>query len=328
MSVIYNGSAQTPCTATVTGAGGLNQPLSVTYTDNTNAGTATASASYAGDSNHTGSSGSANFTIGQAVGTVALGNLTQTYTGSELAPLATTTPPDLAVTWTGAPQTNAGSYQVTVTVNDSNYMGTATGTFTIAQAPSTVTVSCPASVIYTGSAQTPCTAAVTGAGGLSQSLPVISYENNINVGTATASASWDGDANHNGSSDIRTFLILPWTLKGFYKPVDMSIPPTLVYNTAKNGSTVPLKFEAFAGLTEIVDIASIKSLTYAQIACVANVITDDVETLATGNTALHYDATAGQFTYNWKTPSTANKCYRVTMTTQDGSSLVSYFKLK
>ena len=45
VSVTYNGSAQTPCSANVTGAGGLSQSLTVTYSANTNAGTATASAS-------------------------------------------------------------------------------------------------------------------------------------------------------------------------------------------------------------------------------------------------------------------------------------------
>ncbi len=43
---IYNGAAQTPCTATVTGAGGLNQSVTPTYLNNTNAGTATANATY------------------------------------------------------------------------------------------------------------------------------------------------------------------------------------------------------------------------------------------------------------------------------------------
>ncbi|HSJ88383.1 MAG TPA: PxKF domain-containing protein, partial [Anaerolineales bacterium] len=49
---------------------------------------------------------------------------------------------------------------------------------------------------------------------------------------------------------------------------------------------------------------------------------------ATGGTALRYDTTAGQFVYNWKTPSTANKCYRVTLTTNDLSTIIAYFKLK
>src|SRR5207248_9332595 len=38
-SATYTGSAIEPCTATVTGAGGLNQPLSVSYSNNVNAGT-------------------------------------------------------------------------------------------------------------------------------------------------------------------------------------------------------------------------------------------------------------------------------------------------
>src|SRR5439155_6724370 len=78
--------------------------------------------------------------------------------------------------------------------------------FTIAKASSTTTVTCPSSVTYTGSALTPCTASVSGAGGLSQALTV-SYSNNTNAGTASASASYAGDANHLGSSDSATFAI-------------------------------------------------------------------------------------------------------------------------
>src|SRR5205807_281826 len=137
-SVPYTGAAQTPCTVSVTGAGGLSLTPTATYTNNTNAGTATASYTFAGDANHTGSSDSK--------------------------------------------------------------------TFTIDKASSSTLVSCPASVTYGGIAQMPCTASVTGVGGLNQSLTV-SYLNNTNVGTATASASFTGDANHTGSSDSKTFTI-------------------------------------------------------------------------------------------------------------------------
>ncbi len=41
--------------------------------------------------------------------------------------MATTTPAGLAIVWTGAPQTNPGSYLVTATVNDCNYEGSASG---------------------------------------------------------------------------------------------------------------------------------------------------------------------------------------------------------
>ncbi len=115
---------------------------------------------------------------------------------------------------------------------------------------------------------------------------------------------------------------IEWTLKGFYQPVDMNG----VYNTVKGGSTVPLKFEIFTGSTELTDIAYIRSLTYAQTSCDANATTDEIETTATGGTSLRY--ADGHFIYNWKTPKSAGKCYRVTMTTIDGSTLMAYFRLK
>ena len=50
----------------MTGAGGLDESLTISYTDNTNAGTGHASASFAGDDNHTGSTDTATFTIDKA----------------------------------------------------------------------------------------------------------------------------------------------------------------------------------------------------------------------------------------------------------------------
>lgn len=128
--LVYTGLAQTPCSATATGAA-LSVAVPVTYTNNINAGSAGASASYGGDSNHTGSSGNGGFTINQAPATVVLSNMNQSYTSLPLTPTATTTPPGLAITWTNAPETAAGSYAVTATVNDPNYTGSASGTFNI-----------------------------------------------------------------------------------------------------------------------------------------------------------------------------------------------------
>ena len=138
----YTGSAITPCTASYSTSDGLSGPLTVSYTDNTSVGTAGASATYAGDSNHEGSTG--------------------------------------------------------------------TGSFAIIKATSSVTVTCTAGAphTYTGSSQTPCTAEATGVGmdpvNVTSSL---SYLNNINVGAATASASWAGDANHTESTGNGGFTI-------------------------------------------------------------------------------------------------------------------------
>jgi MBG domain-containing protein/YDG domain-containing protein/CARDB protein/galactose oxidase-like protein/Kelch motif protein len=71
--------------------------------------------------------------ISQAPATLTLG-LNATYTGSAQTPTATTSPANLAVTWTNAPQTNAGTYNVTATINDPNYTGSKSGDFVISPA--------------------------------------------------------------------------------------------------------------------------------------------------------------------------------------------------
>ena len=67
-------------------------------------------------------------------------------------------------------------------------------------------MSCPANVTYTGSALTPCTVSVTGAGGLNLT-PTPTYLNNTNAGIATASYTFSGDTNHDGSNDSKVFTI-------------------------------------------------------------------------------------------------------------------------
>ena len=99
-------------------------------------------------------SASGTFTISKTAASVVLSNLTQTYTGSTLKPTATTNPPGLGITWTNAPQSNAGSYAVTATVNDPDYQGSASGTFTINKAAASVVLS-NLTQTYTGSALTP-----------------------------------------------------------------------------------------------------------------------------------------------------------------------------
>src|SRR3989442_10710603 len=51
-----------------------------------------------------------------------------------------------------------------------------------------------------------CTVAVTGAGGLSLT-PDPAYAHNVDAGTATASYTFTGDANHNGSNGSKDFTI-------------------------------------------------------------------------------------------------------------------------
>jgi hypothetical protein len=404
----YTGSAQTPCSASVTGAGGLDENLDVTYTDNINAGTAGASASYGETANYLASSDSTTFTIDKAPTTtkVTCSGGPFTYTGSAQTPCSASVTgaggldENLDVTYTD--NTNAGTAGASASYTATpNYLGSSDSTtFTIEKAPTTTKVTCSSGPFtYTGSPQTPCSASVTGAGGLSESLTVL-YTNNTNAGTATASASYAATPNYLASSDSRNFTIdkanatctvtgytvdfdyafhtatgscvgvlgeslsglnlsgtnhklagtyadtwtftdatgnykdasgtvtdkiNPWTLKGFYQPVDMSG----VWNVAKNGSTVPLKFEVFGPTTELTDVAAIDTFTVKGVACPsASAPTDDIEMTTTGGTVLRYDTVAGQFVQNWLTPKKAGACYTVTMTTDDGSKISANFMLK
>lgn len=332
VSITYTGSALEPCTATATGAGDLNESLTVSYTDNINAGTAHATATYAGDDNHLGSDGTSSFTIDKAPSTVTVTctGAPFVYTGAASTPCAAsaTGAGDLnePLTVTYSDNINAGTATASATyAGDANHTGnTGSTTFTIDKAPSTVTVACPTSVVFTGSPITPCTAVATGAGGLSVPLTV-TYATNTAVGTATASATYGGDGNHLGSTGSATFQIAAWTLYGFYQPVDMNG----VWNVVKNGSTVPLKFEVYAGATELTDVSVVKSFTVKSVSCPgATAIADDIELTTTGGTQLRYDSTGGQFIQNWQTPKKPGTCWIVTMTTVDGSSLSANFKLK
>ncbi|HKH10654.1 MAG TPA: MBG domain-containing protein [Rubrobacter sp.] len=126
------------------------------------------------------------------------------------------------------------------------------------------------------------------------------------------------------SAQNGTLTIGSWAFKGFYQPVDMS--GTL--NTVKGGSTVPIKFQIFKGTAEVTDVAQVKALQAAKVNCTTATQDAVEEFSATGATALRYDATGGQFIYNWKTPTTANTCYKVTITANDGSSKSALFKTK
>ncbi len=122
-----------------------------------------------------------------------------------------------------------------------------------------------------------------------------------------------------------TANILAWLTSGFYQPVDMGTTA----NTVKAGSTVPLKFELFAGSVELTTLSSVLSVKSVQYTCSATAPEDAIEELsAAGSTLLRYDATAGQFIYNWKTPATPNTCHKVVMTAADGSTISALFKLK
>ena len=143
-------------------------------------------------------------------------------------------------------------------------------------------------------------------------------------GTTTANCSATDAA---GNTSTGSFTVtVSYRLSGFYQPVDMN--GTL--NTVKAGSTVPLKFELFAGSTEITSTSAIASFKVGTVPCgtMTGVPTDDIELYSTGGTTLRYDTTGGQFIQNWQVPRGAGICYKVTMTAIDGGTITAYFKTK
>ncbi|HTM31032.1 MAG TPA: PxKF domain-containing protein [Vicinamibacterales bacterium] len=146
------------------------------------------------------------------------------------------------------------------------------------------------------------------------------------LGTHTVTASAVDRAGNAGTASVTytvSSVATAWTLSGFYDPVDMAG----VWNVLKGGSTVPLKFEVFAGSTELTDIGIVNQLRATEVSCTGGQ-TDDVELVATGGTVLRYDTAAGQFVYNWQTPKRAGYCYVVAVTTTDGSTLSANFRLR
>jgi hypothetical protein len=166
----------------------------------------------------------------------------------------------------------------------------------------------------------------------------------LTVGNHTVEAVFTStDNNFNGSSDLldNGQTVNAWTLSGFFQPISIANtysilnPVPFVWNTIKGGQTVPLKFRIYSGMTELTETMAVKFFTAQLISCTTYGdagVEDPIEPASTsGGTTLRYSGTPGvdgQFIQNWQTPKQADNCYRVVMTAQDNSMLVSFFKSK
>jgi hypothetical protein len=177
--------------------------------------------------------------------------------------------------------------------------------------------------------------------------------NNANVGsnkpvTLTGATLAGTDAGNHTLSSVAdaTASILAWNAQGhgFYQPVGLSNStfvaapgsaplwsPATVWSVAKGGSSVPLKFNVYAGGVEKTSPSDIKEFKQVQLAsCSDGAGEEVVENLPiSGNTSLRYDTTDRQFIQNWKTPNVSKEtCYRATVIFNDDSSLSAFFKLR
>src|SRR5207249_2437954 len=341
----YDGSPR-GVTAIVTGAGGLNQSLTVSYsgrngtvygpstTSPSNAGDYTASASFGGDANHDGSNDSKNYSITKALVTATAGSGSATYDGTSKSPLACV----VSGTYTGdltcanSPASvgpGAGTttiYPVVSGTGLDNFQITKfNGSYTINKATQTIVFGALAKTLF-GDPDFPVSA--TAPSGLtvafsSQTTAKCTISGStvhiVAAGTCTIRASQAGDANYYAAPNVdQSLTIGAWNLTGFYQPVDMTTTATIVYNTVKGGSTVPFKFNVYAGSIEQASTSAVKSIQSQQFVCSAGYDADipSTELSATGGTVLRYDTTGRQFIYNWQTAKHAGDCFRVTMTAQ------------
>ena len=333
---VYTGSPVTPCSVAVTAADGLSLAPEPLYADNVAAGTATASYAYPGDASHQPSSGSATFEIGQA-----------TLLVDALAGSKTYGDPDPGFGWTLSGfvgDEDASSAGLTGTADCSREPGEAvvegpyaitctpgtlaapnygletgaTAPFTIEPAPSVVTIECPAEVVYTGSPVTPCTASVSGAGGLSEDLDV-AYADNI-LGTATATATYPGDDNHVGDSAVAHFVIaFGWG--GYLQPInDTRSNPGLGESRFRLGRTIPVKFRLVDASGAVVIQATNPTFGHS-----GNLGSCDADTAAeppldvepTGGS--DYTWNGSHYQFNWSTKGLTAGEYRVYATLADGT---------
>jgi hypothetical protein len=146
------------------------------------------------------------------------------------------------------------------------------------------------------------------------------------VGSRIFTVTAQDNAGNSGSNSCTYRVIYDFLgAGGFRSPVDN--PP--ITNTAKAGSTIPVKWQLPDGKGGYISDISVVTSTQAQQVACSNTLTDAVETTSTEETLLHYDFTTNQYIYNWKTYKTwAGKCYILNLKLNDGSLYKANFSLK
>jgi len=228
----YTGSAITPATVSVTGAGGLELVPTATYENNVNAGTVKASYTYAGDANHFGSEDSKTFSIGKAatttVVTIAAGPFTYTGEAQTSATVRVTGAGGLNLTPAAEYTDNVDAGTATASYNyaeTDNYLASADSeTFEIGKANQTITWAAPAAITY-GTALSPAQLNATVAGVTGGSVAgALSYNQKV------------GDVLNAGSYKVTVTAAATNNYNEASKTVDLTVNKAALTITAKNDS--------------------------------------------------------------------------------------------
>jgi hypothetical protein len=236
---------------------------------------------------------------------------------------------------TGTTHTNAGDYPTdpwTFTDVTGNYYSTSGSVHDlIDKATATVTVT-PYHVPFDGN---PHTATGTAKGVMNETLAGLNLSGTTHSpGGDYPTDAWtftDVTGNYSSANGSVHDTIDSWTEQGYFQPVDMTTGSTIIWNTVKGGSTVPLKFKIFAGAVEKTTVAAVSGFSLVPVVCGTGVDApiDPIDLSPTGGTTLRYDGTSAQFIQNWQVPKPANQCYRAVMTAFDGSQISNaFFKTK
>ena len=254
----YNGSAKKPAATVKIGQKTLKSgtDFTVTYKNNTKAGTATATIT--GKGNYTGTITKTFKISAKKVSslTASLKTTSYTYTGNDLKPAVTVkdgsktlvSGTDYTVTYKNSK--NVGKATVTIT-GKGNYTGTTTKTYTIAarKISTTKLSGVSASYKYTGKALTPAVTVKYGTKKLVKGTDyTVSYKSNKAIGTATITIK--GKGNYTGTT-TKTFKIVPKTvtIKSVASPKTKQLKATwktdstvtgyqIAYSTNKNFKSV------------------------------------------------------------------------------------------
>jgi len=294
----------------------LTTDYTVSYANNTNAGTATVTISGAG--NYAGSSGSGTFTINPKIITFTVDTIpAQTYTGSAIQPVVTVKDGSTTLTvntdYTAVFVNNVNPGIATVILTGAgNYAGSSgSGTFTINPKVITFTVDAIPAQTYTGSAIQPVVTVKDGSTTLTLNTDyTVSYANNTNVGTATVNIS--GAGNYAGSSGSVTFTInkatptaYDFTISGLTQTWDSSAKTvTITPKPGKSNGTITVKYN---GSTTAPSAADTYTVTF--------------DVAAAGNFNAASGLSAGTLTIEKATPTAADFTISGTGTfTYDGST--------
>ena len=158
------------------------------------------------------------------------------------------------------------------------------------------------------------------------------------VGTSTVGCSaMDGHGNQaTGNFKVRVL----YDFNGFFQPVDNPAGASVVWNKAKAGSAIPVKFSLGGdrGMNILAGGALLASMLGAppvgpssspwveKVTCGSATTEDTIESTVTANASgLIYDQGAKQYQYVWKTSTSwANSCRMLHVTLRDGTDHVAY----